>query len=172
MNEKKTTPNKQTQNRREHIIGFVHVSLFFIVTTIACCFIFSYYSNNNRVHAKERAIQKMNEIRKFRTIQNEQTVEIDSVFSIIENYNPTIQASYKENDIKIYLNNIKSFYEKSDYEKRYKVFYQTVNFYNMWFADKQELWSKRQNINDFKKNWDDCKAGIQKKQEQLKNNIK
>jgi len=170
MNERKNNQTKQTKNRREYIVGFVHVSLFFVVTTIACCFILFYYSNNSNVFDNKKfAIDKMKRIQDFRSVQNEQAVIVDSIYSIIGNFNPTIQASYKENDIKHYLNGIKNLYEKSGYDRRYKIFYQTADFYNMWFADKQELWAKRRNIDDFKKNLEDCRIGFQKKQDELKN---
>jgi hypothetical protein len=165
----KTISQKQTRNRREQIIGFIHVGLFFAITTVLCSFILSYYSSNSRTLAdKQFAIVKMERIRDFQSLQNKQLTMIDSICSMIGHFNPGVQASYKENDIRYYLNDIKTLYEKSDYDKRYKVFYLTADFYNMWFADKQELWTKKQNINDFSVNLEDCGIGFQKKQEALK----
>ena len=168
MSERKTKPTKQTKNRREQIYGFVHVSLFFVVTTVVCCFCLSYYSNKSDAR-KENAIKKMERIRSFQSVQSEQAAAVDSISSKIRNFNLTIQARYEEDDIKHHLNNIKDLYEKNDHDKRYKIFYQVADFYNMWFADKKELWSREQNIVEFKKNLEDCSIGLQKKKDESKN---
>jgi hypothetical protein len=111
----------------------------------------------------------MDRIRNFQSIQSDQMVVVDSIFGKIRDFNPSIQASYEENDIKYYLNDIKRLYEENSYDKRYKIFYQVSGFYNMWFADRKELWSKSRNIEGFKKNLEDCEIGLQKKKDELKN---
>ncbi|MDR2474397.1 MAG: type VI secretion system transmembrane protein TssO [Bacteroidales bacterium] len=161
--------NKTTRNRREHITGFIYVTLLFVIATAVCCICISHYSGNRKsVARKEFAIAKMGRIHQFQSVQGEQMTVIDSIYNKIKAFNPEVQASYEENDIKYYLNEIKSLQTQYGYDKRYKVFYQVAGFYNMWFADRKELWSKTQNINSFRKNLEDCEIGLQKKKEELK----
>jgi hypothetical protein len=162
--------DKKTHNRKEQITAFIYVSILFLLTTgISCACLFYYSPNIITTTRKEFAISKMARIRNFQFIQNEQTAIIDSIFGKIETYNPDLRASYEESDIKYYLNNIKSLYENNSYDKRYKIFYQVSAFYNMWFADRKELWSKKQNIIGFRKNLEECEIGLQKKKQELNN---
>lgn len=164
-----TNTPKQTQNQREHTIGFVYVSLLFTVTTAVCCLCLFYYNFGNKNQAKkEFAISKMDRIRAFQTLQSDEIIIIDSIYNKINTFNPGISASYEENDIKFYLNDIKDIYDKNSYDSRYKIFAQVSNLYNMWFADKKELWTKKQNITVFTKNLEACEIGLQKKKDELK----
>ncbi len=167
-----TQKNKVTKNRREKTIGFVYVSILFLVATFACCWCLFYYTDNKNETRKEFVIAKMDRIRAFQSIQGDQMVIVDSIYNKIKGFNPGINASYEENDIKFYLNDIKSLYTNNSYDGRYKIFYQVSNFYNMWFADKKELWSKQQNIMKFQKNLEDCQIGLEKKLDELKNTKK
>lgn len=160
---------KNTQNRRERIIGFVYVSLMFIVTTTICCLcMFYYWSDSKHTSRKEFAISKMDRIRSFQNIQSEEMLIIDSIYNKIDAFNPGINASYEENDIKYYLNDLKRIYDKNSHDQRYKIFQQTSSFYNKWFDDRKELWSKHQNIKNFRKNLEQCEIGLLKKREELK----
>lgn len=159
---------KNTKNKRERTIGFVYVSILFLVATVACCICLFYYTDNKANTRKEFVIAKMDRIREFQHIQNEQILIIDSIYNRVRTFDPGINASYEENDIKFYLNDIKKLYDNNSYDGRYKIFNQTSNFYNMWFSDRKELWSKRQNIIRFKKNLEECEIGLQKKMDELK----
>ncbi|MDR3285868.1 MAG: type VI secretion system transmembrane protein TssO [Prevotellaceae bacterium] len=162
--------NKNTRNQRERTAGFIYVSLMFIAATLICCLCLSYYSGSNKeVSRKEFAIAKMERISRFQSMQDKQMIIVDSIFNKIRMFNPSVQASYEENDIKYYLNKIKRLYEENSYDKRYKIFFQVSDFYNMWFADRKELWSKNRNIEGFKKNLEACEIGLQKKKDELKN---
>lgn len=163
---------KHTKNRREKTIGLLYVLTFFLVATFACCWCLSYYSDNKSETRKEFVIAKMDRIRAFQEEQSRQIIIVDSIYNKIKEFNPGVNASYEENDIKFYLNDIKKLYEENSYDGRYRIFNQVSNFYNMWFADKQELWSKQQNIDKFKKNLEDCQIGLQKKMDELKNTSK
>ncbi|MCL1942213.1 MAG: type VI secretion system transmembrane protein TssO [Candidatus Azobacteroides sp.] len=164
---------KQTRNRRECIIGSVYVTLLFVITTVVCCLCLFYYNSDEKTTArKEFTIAKMDRIRGFQDMQSDKMVVIDSIYNKIKVFDPGINAGYEENDIKFYLNDIKSIYDKNSYDDRYKIFDRISGFYRMWFDDKKELWSKQQNIVIFKKNLEDCEIGLQKKQEELKNTKK
>lgn len=159
--------NKATRNTREKTIGFIYVSLLFIVTTFACCWSLTYYTDGKAETRKEFVIAKMDRIKSFQDTQNEQMLIVDSIYNKIGVFNPAINASYEENDIKFYLNDIKKLYDDNSYDGRYKIFQQTSNFYHMWFSDRKELWSKQQNIVRFKKNLEDCQIGLDKKKNEL-----
>lgn len=160
------------RSQREKTIGFLYVSFLFLSATIGCCWLLNYYSDNKNETRKEFVIAKMDRIRAFQEIQSQEMVIIDSIYHKIKDFNPGVNASYEENDIKFYLNDIKRLYEENRYDSRYKIFQQMPTFYNMWFADKKELWSKRHNIENFRKNLEDCQIGLQKKMDELKNTSK
>ncbi|WP_165024410.1 MULTISPECIES: type VI secretion system transmembrane protein TssO [unclassified Dysgonomonas] len=164
--------NKNTKNQREKTFGFIYVSLIFLTTTFACCFCLFYYSDAKASTRKEFVIAKMDRVRQFQHIQSDQMVIVDSIYNKIKDFNPGINASYEENDIKYYLNDFKSLYDDNSHDARYKIFYQVSGFYNLWFADKKELWSKQQNIASFRKNLEECEIGLQKKMDELKNTKK
>jgi hypothetical protein len=163
---------KATRNRREKAIGFVYVSVLFTVATFICCWCLFYYTDTRSETRKEFVIAKMDRIRAFQNIQDGQMEIVDSIYNKIKNFNPGINASYEENDIKFYLAGIKKLYDDNSYDERYKIFSQVPNFYNMWFADRKELWSKQQNIVRFRKNLEDCRIGLDKKMNELNNSKK
>jgi hypothetical protein len=160
---------KNSHNRREQVSAFISVTFLFLTTTIFGCAFLFYYSATGQTNArKEFAITKMDRIQSFQNIQSEQTIIVDSICNKIAAYNPDVHAGYEESDIKYYLNNIGNLYENNSYDKRYKIFYLLSAFYNRWFADRKEVWSKRQNIAGFRKNLEECEIGLQKKKEEMK----
>ena len=165
MNQK----NKFTKNQREQVIDFIYVSLLFLAVTFVCCSILFYYTETRGSTQKEFVIAKMDRVRQFQDIQNRQIFIVDSIYNKIGGFNPGVNASYEENDIKFYLNDIKNIYENNSHDERYKIFNQVSNFYNMWFSDKKELWSKHQNIVNFQKNLEECQIGLDRKREELNN---
>lgn len=163
---------KITKNKREKTIGFVYVSILFGIATFICCWCLFYYTDTKNETRKEFVIAKMDRVRAFQNVQDEQILIVDSIYNKIKTFNPDINASYEENDIKFYLAEIKKLYDDNSYDGRYKIFSQVPAFYNMWFADKKELWSKQQNIIRFSKNLEDCRIGLEKKVDELKNTKK
>lgn len=163
---------KITRNKRERAVGFVYVSALFLAATLACCYCLSRYREGKTGARKEFVISKMERIYEFQELQNRQTATIDSIFRKIKSYDPGVNASYEESDIKFYLDDIRHLYDGHSYDNRYKIFSQLPGFYNMWFADRKELWSKRQNIIRFSKNLEECGIGLQKKMDELKNRKK
>ena len=155
---------KNTKNKRERAIGFMYVLLLFLTTTVACCYIMYYYADSKSNIDKEYIISKMERIKSLQVTQEQQVVLADSIYNKIRNFNLGINASYVENDIRFYLNNIKKFYDDNIHDERYKIFYQTYNFYSMWMSDKKELWSKNQNIAQFRKSLEECRIGLERQQ--------
>lgn len=159
-----------TKNQHEKARAFVYVCLLFAFTTAICCILLVHYqgSDDNKSR-KTFAISKMERIRSYQAIQGKQITVIDSLYNQIRQFNPEVNASYEESDIKFYLNDLKALYNKNSHDGRYKIFLQVSNFYGMWFDDKKELWSKQKNIKSFKKNLEDCEIGLQKKLDELNN---
>ncbi|MDR1348405.1 MAG: type VI secretion system transmembrane protein TssO [Prevotellaceae bacterium] len=161
---------KDTKNRRERFFGFLYVGMLFMATTVICCLCLVYYTDTGTPQMQKTfAISKMKRITTFQSAQNAQSVIVDSLYNKILNFNPGVKASYEEDEIKYYLNEFKNLYENNKLDNRYKIFLQISEFYGAWFYDKQELWSKQQNIVTLGKNLEDCGIGLQKKKDELKN---
>ncbi|MFV0506688.1 MAG: type VI secretion system transmembrane protein TssO [Bacteroidales bacterium] len=158
---------KNFKNKKEHRIGFAYVTLLFTIVTFACCWSLFYYTNVQQNVGKDFVISKMERISKFQDVQKEHMFMVDSLFSMIDSYNPSVQANYVENDINYYLKELENIYTLNKHDERYKVFAQTSTFYNMWFGDKKELWSKQSNIATFKRQLEDCQIGLDKKKNEL-----
>lgn len=151
-------------NRREKVMGFIYLFLAFLaVSTICCVLIFNYNSDFRAFSQKDFAITKMERIKDFQDNQNSKYIVADSLFSKIRKYNPAVKAIYEENEIKLMLNDLEEVYNKNSWDKRYKIFSQVATMYNMWFVDKRELWSKRENIAKFKKGIEECQMGLNRR---------
>lgn len=159
---------RNSRNAKEKLIAFIYVTVLFSIVTIICCISIFYYNESKSTYQhKEYVIGKMERIVNFQAMQRKQVVIADSIFNRIKEFNPSINANYEENDIKYYLNEVRHLYEDKSYDERYKIFMQLSNFYNMWFADKKELWSKKENLVLFKRNLEECEIGLNKRKEDL-----
>lgn len=162
-----------TMNQREKIIGFIYVFLLFAVATTICCLLLFYYNSDFRVFSqKDFVITKMDRIREYQDIQSNTYATVDSLYNKINRYNPGVNAIYEENDIKFMLNDLKNIYEKHPWDSRYKSFLHVSEFYSMWFVDKKDLWSKKDNIQRFKRNLEECEVGLTNKKNDLNNSLR
>lgn len=162
-----------TMNHKEKIIGFIYVSLLFaFITTVCCLLIFYYNSNFHSFSQKDFATSKMDRIKEYQDSQNKASVVVDSLYNKINRYNPGVHAVYEENDIKFMINDLKQVYESHSWDSRYKSFLHVSEFYNMWFIDKKDLWSKKDNIVRFKKNLEECEIGLTNKKTDLNSAVK
>lgn len=167
------TQNHHTNSRREKNIAFFYVLILFVVTTTVCCTLLFRYNTNFTIFAqKDFVVKKMERIQNFQHIQDLQTMALDSLKSKIRSFNPGVMALYEESDIKYLINEHKEIYEKAPLDNRYKMFLHVAVFYEMWFTDKKELWSKRENVTNFKKNLEECEIGLQNKKEDLRSHFK
>ena len=144
-----TPKNKssKTVSERERFIGFVYVLTLFIVITGACGFILFKYAGTRHIFSnKIMVIKKMERQKEFQNIQSVQIVSADTLFSRIEQFEPGVNASYEENDIKFLINDLAKQWEKNSFDKRNKMFWHLASVYEMWFADKKELGSKQDNM--------------------------
>lgn len=153
-----------TMNQKERVMGFIYVFLIFIGITTVCCLLIFYYNSDFRVFSqKDFAITKMERIKEFQDMQSRTSPTVDSLFKKISKYNPSVNAMYEENEIKLMINDLNSINDKYSWDTRYKVFLHISEFYNMWFIDKKNLWSKKENIAKFKKDLEECQMGLTKR---------
>jgi len=160
-------------NQKEKIFGFIYVVLLFIVIAGICNWLIFYYNPDFRLFSQKKfVITKMNRIKEFQDAQTSYTLTVDSLYAKINKFNPGINAVYEENDIMYMVNNLKSVYENRSWDTRYKSFLHVADFYYMWFTDKKELWSKKDNITRFKKNLEECEIGLTNKKNEMNSAIK
>lgn len=157
-----------TMNQKEKIFGFVYVLILFIAIAGICNWLIFYYNPDFRLFSQKKfVITKMNRIREFQEMQNSYALTMDSLYSKINKYNPGINAIYEENDILYMVNSMKNVYESRSWDMRYKSFVHVADFYYMWFTDKKELWSKKDNITRFRKNLEECEIGLSNKKSEM-----
>lgn len=114
-----TPKNKssKTVSERERFIGFVYVLTLFIVITGACGFILFKYAGTRHIFSnKIMVIKKMERQKEFQNIQSVQIVSADTLFSRIEQFEPGVNASYEENDIKFLINDLAKQWERNSFD--------------------------------------------------------
>lgn len=170
MNNTPKTKGMKPLSEKERIISFIYIlALFLAIITVCGYFILKNEGTQHIFTNKTIVIKKMERQKEFQSAQSDQMASADSLFSRINNFQPGINASYEENDIKFLINDLAKQWDTNKWDKRNKMFWHLAAIYEMWFADKKELWSKQDNIAKFKKNLEDCELGLQKKEEKLKN---
>ena len=164
----------ETKNirRRDRICAWVSVLLIFGVCASLCLsFFFAGNAGKWGTH-KQFVVKKSARQQQFRKDQAEYQASCDSLFLRIGRFNPGVNASFEENDIKYLINDLKNVHEQHARDKRYKVFYHMGTFCEMWFADKKILWSRKANIRNFSQKLEQCEMGLTKKEEKLTNKQK
>lgn len=164
----------ETKNirRRDKVSAVVSILLIFGVCTALCLFFFLKGSKFEMSSHKMLIVKKYDRQQAFQKQQADYLNACDSLFLRIEHFEPGVNASFEENDIKFLINDLKGVYEQNAWDKRYKVFYHIASYYEMWFADKKILWSKKTNIQTFSQNLELCEMGLTKKEEELKSKQK
>jgi hypothetical protein len=165
-----TKEKKITRNMRERTTAFVYVFLLFAAVTFICCWGLFYYTGGGDRVRKELIIGQMERIRAFQNEQSRQLAVIESIYERIDAFDPGVSALHEENDIRFYLNRIADLQQQHQFDERYRIFAQVSAFYLMWFADKKELWSKQQNIIGFRRNLEECRIGLERRQDELRDN--
>lgn len=164
----KTSSQKKNISDRERLIGYLYVMLLFLLVCVICGYSLVSQDNYNHLFAgKSVIVRKMERLKDFRRIQSENVAVVDSLFNRINEFSPGINASYEENDIRFLINDLSLLWEQNSRDQRYKVFMHLSAFYEIWLADKKELWSHQENLTTFRKNLEECEIGLQKKQEVL-----
>lgn len=165
---KNITTTQKNIRRRDRLSGMVAVMVIFSVCCSICLYYFISTSQTDMSSYKDVIVKKSQRQQTYRDAMADHKTTCDSLFMRIERFDPAVNASFEENDIKFLINDLRGVYEQNAWDKRYKVFSHVAGFYEMWFADKKILWSKKDNIRKFSSNLEKCEMGLTKKEEELK----
>lgn len=164
-----TNRTNKTVNRRERIGGLVYVVLFFCLGVGLSGWLL--LSNNDlaRLFSRKDLVEiKMRRQQEFRLAQEEGVKTGNDLIVRINQYDPGVNAIYEKSDIQLQIAELRRQYEANKDDRRYFIFYQMSEFYQMWFNDKQYLWSLGQNLNNIKQNLEECELGLDAKKNELK----
>ena len=160
--------NKKTYvNRKERIGGLIYVLLLFVLGTGLCGWLLLSQSDIKSVFThKDIVSSKMKRQQVFKREQTNSVATCDLTIKSIEAYDPSIKAVYEKNDIQFMINELHKKYELNRSDKRYMVYRHLGDFYQMWFNDRQYLWSLKSNVEYLKQNLADCELGLKVKKEE------
>lgn len=153
--------------KRDRISAVVSVLFIFGICTSVCLWFLIRSQEANIRSYKDVITKKYDRQEDFRKKQGDASAMCDSLYLRIKRFNPGVNASFEENDIKFLINDLRLQYENASWDKRNKVFYHVAAFYNMWFMDKKVLWSKKTNVATFRSNLEKCEMGLTKKEDEL-----
>lgn len=169
MDTDKKTKKPKTVSDRERYIGYIYVLFLFVAIVSVCGYFVFRGGRTERIFSdKMLVIRKMERQKDFQLLQTARIMDADSLFARVDRFQPGINASYEENDIKIMIHDLAKLWEQNKWDKRNKMFWHMAVMYEMWFADKKELWSRQENIVKFTRNLEECEIGLQKKENELK----
>lgn len=161
---------KKRLSTREMLTGYIYVILLFLLVFGACSYGLLRGDSVRMLFSGKAMIgRKMERLKDFRHEQAANVVVVDSLYQRINQFSPAVNATYEENDIRFLLNDLALLWERNEKDPRYKVFMHVSAFYEMWLADKKELWTHQENVINFRKNLEECEIGLQKKQDVLNN---
>jgi len=166
--------NKKTYvNRKERIGGLICVLLFFIIGAGVSSWNLVYQSGIENVFSRKNIVgAKMKRQLDFKYEQENSKPVYENLVNKIQNYNPKVNAIYEKNDIQFMINELYKKYEHNRMDRRYMVYLHLGDFYQMWFNDKQYLWSLQSNQISIKQNLEDCELGLSKKKKDIKSREK
>jgi hypothetical protein len=155
---------KKKVNRRERIGGAVYVLIFAIAGVFLSAWLLFSGSDVARLFSAKDAIEmKMHRQQSFNTRQEETAALCEMLTQKISEYDPGVNAVYEKSDIQYLINELRARYEENISDKRYLVFLHMSDFYQMWFNDRERLWSLTSNQIFLQGNLDECELGLEKK---------
>ncbi len=167
----KTNSTTNYINRNERIGGMVYVFLLFALGTGLLGWLLISGNNVQRIFSRKDSVQiKMERQQSFRKVQEQNVAICDLLTERIAAYDPGVNAVYEKNDIQYIINEVRKLYEDNRHDKRYIVFLHISDFYQMWFSERQYLWSLSANLEYLKNNLEECELGLSRKKEERKNN--
>jgi len=122
------------------------------------------FSRKNVISAKMKRQQD------FKREQENFVPTCEIIVDKIKNYDPGVNAVYEKDNIQFIISELHKKYEHNRMDKRYMVYLHLGDFYQMWFNDKQYLWSLQSNLASLQQNLENCELGLNEKKEKLKNN--
>ena len=127
--------SNQNIRTREKITSLITVLLIWGICTLVCLHFYLGSQTKNFTSHKELIIKKSERQEKLHSDQLAYNKLCDSLNARIGRFDPSVNASFEESDIKFMISDLKDMYEKNAWDFRYKVFYHTAQFYDMWFAE-------------------------------------
>jgi hypothetical protein len=163
------TDNKKIVIRRERIGGAIYVLIFFLAGVALSAWLLLSEDDVSQVFLRKDAIEmKMRRQQNFNDLQEEASSVCDLLAQNILKYDPGVNAVYEKNDIQYMINDLRGLYEEHMSDKRYMVFLHMSDFYQMWFNDREYLWSLNANKVYLKGNLEECELGLEKKNDKLR----
>lgn len=154
------------KERREQFLFFIAIFLF---TIALLSFGLFHDYGNGRTISKEDLAEKLSQNVDFEELVEDQQPNIDSTYKNVMRFDPNIQATFLENDIKNDLASIKSNYQRRSADPRYKTFLQISELYYNLFYNRRELKGNKGDFDTINKSLEDCKLTTRQLRQTLSN---
>ncbi|MBS7363429.1 MAG: hypothetical protein KIH03_06425 [Paludibacteraceae bacterium] len=162
------TKSNSTSTSNEKVTGLIYVLSLFLITAGICGYIL-FIHNSDYYHfanGKKDALSKLERVKEFQNAQSDYFEKITTIDENVNNINPNVNASYLKQNLYYTIGVVKKISSDNKYDARFRIFEQTANFYEMKLFDRECLSASQKNIEKFKLELDNCRAGV----ETLKNN--
>lgn len=159
--------SKSTLTSKEKVTGLIYVLSLFLLTTGICAYIlFMYNSDYHFANGKKDALTKLERVGVFQMTQSDYFEKITSIDNGVNKINPEVNASYEKREVNYTIGEVRKISDDNKYDARFRIFEQVASFYEMKLFDRERLAASQKNIEKFKIELDNCRAGV----ETLKNN--
>lgn len=157
--------SKTTLTSKERITGLLYVLLLFSVTSFVCAYIL--FINDSDYHfakSKKDAIVQLERVKSFRDAQSDIDDQLSKIDALVNKINPALNASYEKRELSYLLGEVKKVYTDNKYDDRYRIYNIVADFYEMRVFERERLFASEKNIETFQKLLDNCRAGMDKLQ--------
>lgn len=155
--------SKTTLTSKEKITGLLYVLLLFSVTSFVCAYIL--FINDSDYHfakSKKDAIVQLERVKSFRDAQGDINDQLTKIDDLVNKINPALKASYEKRELSYLLGEIRKVYTDNKYDDRYRIYNIVADFYEMRVFERERLFASEKNIEIFQKLLDNCRAGMDK----------
>ncbi len=157
--------SKTTLTSKEKITGLLYVLLLFSVTAFICAYIL--FINDSDYHfakSKKDAVVQLERVKSFRDAQSDMEDQLSKIDALVNKINPALNASYEKRELNYMLGEVKKVYTDNKYDDRYRIYNTIADFYELRVFERERLFASEKNIERFQKLLDDCRAGMDKLQ--------
>lgn len=159
--------SKTTLTSKEKVTGLIYVLSLFLLTTGICAYIlFVYNSDYHFTNGKRDALTKLGRVSVFQAVQSDCLEKITAIDNGVCKINPEVNASYEKREVHYIIGEVKKISDDNKYDARFRIFEQVASFYEMKLFDRERLAASQKNIEKFRIELDNCRAGV----ETIKNN--
>lgn len=157
--------SKTTLTSKEKITGLLYVLLLFSVTSFICAYIL--FINDSDYHfakSKKDAIVQLERVKSFRETQSDIEDQLSKIDVLVNKINPALKASYEKPQLNYMLGEVRKVYTDNKYDDRYRIYNIVADYYEMIVFERERLFASEKNIETFQKLLDNCRAGMDKLQ--------